>query len=99
MPRFYSLFVLNASNFNNKLKINDTISTADKTILDYLFELLNTNKCSNKVVYHIVDIIHNLVTYSDFNEMDNEGIIVKILPVKLNIDLHYDNTITSELNN
>ena len=42
-------------------------------------------------------MIFNLVTYSDFNEndyMETDGESVRALPIKLDIDLSYDQTIS-----
>ena len=39
-----------------------------KTILDYIFELIDTPKCSSTVIDFVMNIIYNFVTYGDFKE-------------------------------
>jgi hypothetical protein len=41
---------------------------ANKSVLDTLFQLLDSPKCSHLVINFIIDMIHNLVTYADFKE-------------------------------
>jgi hypothetical protein len=89
-PRFYTLFILK--------------SQESKCILDYLFDLVNNEKCSSKVIEQIMNMLFNFVTYSDFNEdeyMEDDEIYdekVQALPIKLDIDLDYDKTINGDLN-
>ena len=88
-PRFYSLFVF---------KPDDS---TPKCILDYLFDLMNNAKCSSKVIDQLMNLIFNLVTYSDFDENENKMEVdnlmeekINVLPIQVDIDRNYDQTLT-----
>ena len=63
---------------------------------------MNNQKCSPKVIDQLMNLIFNLVTYSDFEknknkmEVDNEmEEKINALPIKIEVDLNYDQTLTS----
>jgi hypothetical protein len=62
---------------------------------------MNNQKCSPKVIDQLMNLIFNLVTYSDFEknknkmEVDNEmEEKINALPIKIYVDLNYDQTLT-----
>ena len=94
-PRFYPLLVVKSANFSQA-----TQPQSEKTILDYLFELIDSRECSDSVINFVMNFVYNLVSFADFkdNSMEIDDVeTVAALPVKLNIDLSYDTTLASKL--
>jgi hypothetical protein len=81
-PIYYPLFVVNAKSFNtvNQSKLRALTSNdksvieyfSQKNILDVLFQLLDAPKCSQQVINFLLDMIHNFVTFADFNERSDK---------------------------
>jgi hypothetical protein len=62
---------------------------------------MNNQKCSSKVIDQLMNLIYNLVTYSDFDENENKMEVdnqmeekINALPIKIDVDLNYDQTLT-----
>ena len=91
--RFYTLFVFKPD--------------SSKSILDHLFELMNHEKCSSKVIDQLMNLIFNLVTYSDFDENENKMEVdnlmeekINCLPIEADVDMtSYDRTLTGNCSN
>ena len=72
-----------------------------KNILDILFELMDSDKCSQLVIDYVLDIVHNLVTFADFKPEKTDqdvGLNVQPLPFDNNYLLKKENLTFSELN-
>lgn len=68
---------------HNKKSINLFDYFKNKNILDVMFELIDSPKCSQPVIDHVLDIIHNLVSFADLEKKDNdnsEELAPKVLP-------------------
>ena len=62
---------------------------------------MNNQKCSPKVIDQLMNLIYNLVTYSDFDENKNKMEVdnemeekINAFPIKIDVDLNYDQTLT-----
>jgi hypothetical protein len=62
---------------------------------------MNNQKCSQKVIEQLMNLIYNLVTYSDFDENKNKMEVdnemeekINAFPIKIDVDLNYDQTLT-----
>jgi hypothetical protein len=67
----------------NKRSINLYDYFKNKNILDILFDLIDSSKCSQSVIDHVLDIVHNLVSFADLEKKENdnsEEIVPKVLP-------------------
>ncbi len=99
---YYPLFVINSRTFDqvNQSKLKALTSSdksnvieyfSERNILDVLFQLLDAPKCSQQVINFLLDMIHNLVTFADFNEQkdgdeleeDDAYVHAKSLPFNL----------------
>ena len=71
---------------------------SDKSILDLLFDLIDSPKCVQIVVNFVLEMIHNLVTYADFKEGDekaeNDDYELNVKELPFNVDF-----ITNEFKN
>ena len=76
-PYYYPLLVIKTSNFelinsNSKELINNNEYKnkifGSKNILQILFELIDSTKCSQNVIDYVMDMVYNLVTFADFKE-------------------------------
>jgi len=54
---------------------------------------MNNQKCSSKVIDQLMNLIYNLVTYSDFDENKNKMEVdnemeekINALPIKIDVD-------------
>jgi len=58
-----------------------------QNILDLVFKLIDSPKCSQNVIDFVLDIVHNLVSYADFkvsDQMDaDDEVVCKPLPFQL----------------
>lgn len=92
--RFYPLFICKSSNF-----VKSTSKPITKCILDYVFELIDSKKCSQQIIDFIMSMIHNFVTYCDFKTDGNDvDMNISSLPIDVKIDTAFDQVLTSELN-
>ena len=72
---YYPLFVINLQSFDSidssfiKKSVNTNFQS--KSILDVLFELIDTANCSKLVIDYVLDIVYNLVTFADFKPDEN----------------------------
>jgi hypothetical protein len=58
-----------------------------KNILDVMFELIDSPKCSQPVIDHVLDIVHNLVSFADLENKENdnsEELAPKVMPFDVN---------------
>ena len=74
-PFYYALFAIRSIDFNavpvrsveflssNNYKYN---AFNAKNVLDVLFDLINSTKCTQVVIDHVMEIVYNLVSYADF---------------------------------
>ena len=96
--KYYPLFVLKIEDFNqiDKNIINKILALSPKStnlhqleyfkcknLLDILFELVDSNKCSQLVVDFVLDIVNNLVTFADFKseKKDHDHNESSVLPL------------------
>lgn len=100
-PRYYPLFVVRAADFaqagverpSNKLKKNVSAGSSPlienfdrRNLLDVLFELVDSPQCSTVVVDFVIDMVHNMVSFADFVEEDeeeNDDYVTRRLPFKI----------------
>jgi len=72
---YYPLFVINLQSFDSidSSFIAKSVNTnfQSKSILDVLFELIDTANCSKLVIDYVLDIVYNLVTFADFKPDEN----------------------------
>lgn len=59
-----------------------------KSLLDILFELVDSPQCSQVVINHVIDMVHNFVSFADFVEDESDldhdnGFVTRRLPFKL----------------
>lgn len=73
-PKFFPLFVAKKTDF---ILPDTTIISqqqfGNSTLLTTIFELIDTEKCSKKVIDYVLEIVHNLVSFADFKEDENVG--------------------------
>ena len=115
--KYYPLFVLKLDDFNQihkSLVTNILVSSErmnnqnqleyfkSKNILDIIFELVDSNKCSQTVIDFVLDIVHNLVTFADFKheqkDLDQNEPNVLPLPFDNRFSFSHDNLNFGELN-
>lgn len=74
-PYYYPLLVIKTCDFelvnsNSKELINSNEYKnkifGSKNVLEILFELIDSLKCSQTVIDYVMDMIYNLVSYADF---------------------------------
>jgi hypothetical protein len=92
--RFYPLFAVKPAHFPPALmETSDFNAIEAQSILGYLFELIDAPKCSQAVIDYVFGIIHNLVTYSNFEETEEDDRKIDRLPVQCDVDeLEKNNT-------
>ena len=114
---YYPLFTLKLDDFNridkhlacDILALNQKSTTNNyleyfksKNILDILFELVDSNKCSQVVIDFVLDIVHNLVTFADFKpenkDLNQNEPIVLPLPFDNQYSSSRENLTFGELN-
>jgi U3 small nucleolar RNA-associated protein 20 len=88
-PFYYPLLQIKANDFqqidqNLMLKSTNAKHFENKNILDIIFELINSPKCSQPVIEHIMNMLHNLVTFADFNPNNNSMLIDETTNDQLN---------------
>lgn len=116
-PKYYPLLWVKLENFDlvepglitNLKELN---SKADKkiclmehfkerNILDIIFELIDSAKCSQNVINYVFDMIHNLVSFADFKEEVDElrGDDIKTIKLPFNLDSVYNEFIENPSKN
>jgi hypothetical protein len=65
------------------MQTSDVKDACMQSILGHLFELIDTQKCSQAVIDYVFGIVHNLVTYSNFEETDENDKKISRLPVHI----------------
>ncbi len=97
-PIYYPLFAIKCSNFdrissdsldflNNSANFKHSIFK-EKNIIAILFDLIDSDKCSQAVIEYVMDIVYNLVSYADFKPEyyeEEEQINTKPLPFNLDV--------------
>ncbi len=103
-PNYYPLFVLKLDDFkqidNNSINYELLKPFKSQNILDLVFKLIDSPKCSQNVVDFVLDIVHNLVSFADFKSSeqidDDEELVCKPLPFQIEYSLHADLRSSSE---
>lgn len=94
-PRYYPLLAIRLTEFTdvdtglvNSLKPTSVVSSFEsRNLLDVIFELVDSNQCSAVVVNHVVELVHNLVSFADFVQDDSDDLVTTPLPFKLDFVL------------
>lgn len=83
-PKYYPLFVIKLQHFTQidanlissirsmeEAKNIGLIETYErKNLLDILFDLIDSNRCSCAVVDYVIEMVHNFVSFANFSEED-----------------------------
>ncbi len=114
---YYPMFVIKLNNFDQvNSEYVQTLSSLyqvrktnlleyfkSRSVLDIVFELLDSPKCSSTVINFILDMIHNLISFADFKQEQNENSseVMDTKPLPFSVDHiveEFKNTNEKDLN-
>lgn len=95
--KYYPLFILKRDDFD-LVKVEGSLDIyREKNILDIVFSLVDSNKCSQLVIDYVLEMIYNLVSFADFKPEENTA-QADTKPLPFSTDSIIENHKTDDLN-